>query len=110
MAAKLARADLVGRGSSADEADPVLYLQSLPYLPAADRARLDRIAKLASPDRETQAGALASGLEREAVYAVFSYGAIPEIVSSRLGCIVHQPEVPGVDLSALCLRKSAGSG
>jgi hypothetical protein len=36
---------------------------------------------------------------------VYEDGEIPELRSSRLGCIVHQPEYGGVDLAALCLRK-----
>jgi hypothetical protein len=28
----------------------------------------------------------------------------PELVSERLGCLVEQPEYPGLDLAALCVR------
>jgi hypothetical protein len=36
---------------------------------------------------------------------VYEQGAVPELVSPRLGCIVHQPEYEGVDFAALCLRR-----
>jgi hypothetical protein len=30
---------------------------------------------------------------------------MPELVSRRLGCIVHNPVYAGVDLAALCVRR-----
>ena len=29
---------------------------------------------------------------------------IPELISKRLGCVIDQPEYPGLDLAAFCLR------
>jgi ABC-type oligopeptide transport system substrate-binding subunit/DNA-binding SARP family transcriptional activator len=105
MASKAVRSDLYWGGLNAETSDPVAYLQGL-FLPANDRAELDRVAKLASPEREARAAALARKLERESLFAVYDNGAIPELVSKRLGCIVHQPEYAGVDLAALCLKSS----
>ncbi|MEP6893653.1 MAG: ABC transporter substrate-binding protein, partial [Gaiellaceae bacterium] len=103
-AALLARADIARTGGNADDArDPVSYLLHLPYLPAADRAHLETIAALPSPRREVAAAAVAARLERNAVYVGFSNRATPELVSKRLGCIIDQPEYPGLDLAALCL-------
>ena len=107
LAAKLARADLAWGGPTSDDSDSVQYLQSLPYLPTDDRTQLDRIAKLASPEREARAAALAAKLEKEAIYAVYEHEAIPELVSPRLGCIIQQPEYTGIDLAALCLRRTS---
>ena len=104
LASKLSRADLAWGGGNSNTGDAVEYLQPLPYLPPVDRAELERIAKLSSPERDAQAAALARKLEKDAIYAVYEDGAIPELVSSRLGCVVHQPEYAGVDLAALCLR------
>ena len=62
------------------------------------------IATLSSPARERAVAALARQLDRESLFAVYENGAILELVSPRLGCIVHQPEYAGVDLAALCLK------
>jgi DNA-binding SARP family transcriptional activator/ABC-type oligopeptide transport system substrate-binding subunit/streptogramin lyase len=107
VASKRARSDLIWGGLNAETSDPVSYLQGA-FLPAADRAALDRISKLSSPDRERKAIALARRIENESLFAVYDNAAIPELVSRRLGCIVHQPEYPGVDLAALCLRDGHG--
>ena len=48
--------------------------------------------------------AIARRVERDSLYAVYMTDALPELVSRRLGCIVHQPEYAGVDLAALCLK------
>jgi ABC-type transport system substrate-binding protein/DNA-binding SARP family transcriptional activator len=103
VAAKAARADLVWGGAGSDDGDPVDYLRALSLPPAAS-AELARIVPLAAAERDGAAAALARRLDREALYAVYEDGAIPELVSPRLGCIVHQPEYPGVDLAALCLK------
>ncbi|HEU0246988.1 MAG TPA: hypothetical protein VFR38_07860 [Gaiellaceae bacterium] len=50
---------------------------------------------------------MARWIERQSLFAVYLIPAIPELVSRRLGCIVHQPEFAGVDLAALCLEDSA---
>jgi DNA-binding SARP family transcriptional activator/ABC-type transport system substrate-binding protein/streptogramin lyase len=100
---KMAQADLSWGGGNSNTGDSVPYLQALPYMPAPGWARLTEISKLSSPRREQEAAALATRLERKALYAVFEEGAVPELVSRRLGCIVHQPEYAGVDLAALCL-------
>jgi ABC-type transport system substrate-binding protein len=100
---KTAGADLFWAGLTADDGDPVAALQTL-SLPPRAASGLDRIAALATPQRERAAAALAAGIDRKSLFAVYAYGAIPELVSPRLGCIVHQPEYAGVDLAALCLR------
>jgi DNA-binding SARP family transcriptional activator/ABC-type transport system substrate-binding protein len=106
LQAKAARSDLIWGGLNAETSDPVSYLQQA-FLPEDDRAELGRIAKLASRARESEAAALARKIERQSLFAVYAIGAIPELVSKRLGCIVHQPEYPGVDLAALCVRKGS---
>jgi DNA-binding SARP family transcriptional activator/ABC-type transport system substrate-binding protein len=104
-AAVLARADMMRRAANAAETrDSVAYLRSLPYLKASDRARLERIATLSSPRREEAAARLAAGLERDAVVVGYADLVHPELLSSRLGCVVDQPQYPGLDLAALCLR------
>ncbi|HEX2427071.1 MAG TPA: ABC transporter substrate-binding protein, partial [Gaiellaceae bacterium] len=103
--AKIRRSDLIWGGLSADTADPAHYLKDL-FLPATDAQELRRIQTLFSPERERAAATLARKLDRESLFAVFEQDAIPELVSKRLGCIVHQPEYAGVDLAALCLRSS----
>jgi DNA-binding SARP family transcriptional activator/ABC-type transport system substrate-binding protein len=103
--AKAARSDLGWAGINGHTADPVDYLQPL-YLPPKERNELERIATLASPERERAAVSLTNRIERKSLYAVFSYSGVPELVSRRLSCVVHQPEYAGVDLSALCLKGS----
>jgi DNA-binding SARP family transcriptional activator/ABC-type transport system substrate-binding protein/streptogramin lyase len=105
-AAVLAHADLTRAAGNADNArDSVAYLLGLPYLPPTDRAKLERIAAFPPSHREAAATAIAARLERDAVYIGFSDRATPELVSKRLRCIVDQPEYPGLDLAALCIRK-----
>jgi DNA-binding SARP family transcriptional activator/ABC-type transport system substrate-binding protein/streptogramin lyase len=106
LAQKFAQSDLIWGGGSANSADPVPYLQDL-FLPKSDRARLAHIATLSSPRREQQAAALVAKIERQSLFAVYANGAVAQIVSRRLGCVVHQPEYGGVDLAALCLKGSA---
>ena len=101
---KVARSDIIAGGTTSDNGDPVEYLRRVPGLPPKDRSELDRIAKLYSPRREARAAALAAKIDREALYVVYAYSAIPTLVSRRLGCVVHQPEYAGIDLAALCLR------
>jgi DNA-binding SARP family transcriptional activator/ABC-type transport system substrate-binding protein/streptogramin lyase len=101
--AKARRSDLIVDGVNAQTADPVSYLQPL-FLPPRLRAERDRIATLSSPAREKAAAALAREIDRQSLFAVFEYSAVPELVSRRLGCIVRQPQYAGVDLAALCLR------
>jgi ABC-type transport system substrate-binding protein len=102
--AKLAQADLAMWNMPSDSGDAVSYLMSLPYLPPALQRRLNRIATRPYPRRDVAAAAVAAKLEREALYAVVGHGAIPELHSRRLGCLVHNPEYPGLDLAALCIR------
>jgi DNA-binding SARP family transcriptional activator/ABC-type transport system substrate-binding protein len=101
--AKILRSDLIWGGLNENTADPADYLKNL-FLPPEDAKELRRIQMLFSPERERAALALAGKIERESLYAVYQLDAMPEIVSKRLGCIVHQPEYAGVDLAALCLR------
>ena len=101
--AKGDRADLIWGGLSVNSADPGTYLQQLSLLSSySDEIR--RIATLRSPERERASTALARAIERDSLLAVYMQTAIPELVSRRLGCIVHQPEYAGVDLAALCLK------
>ena len=101
--AKGDRADLIWGGLSVNSADPGAYLQQLSLLSSySDEIR--RIATLRSPERERASTALARAIERDSLLAVYMQTAIPELVSRRLGCIVHQPEYAGVDLAALCLK------
>jgi DNA-binding SARP family transcriptional activator/ABC-type transport system substrate-binding protein len=105
-AAVLAHADIArAGGNSGDASDSVGYLRHLPYLPPAYQARLDRIASLSLAGRATAAAALAAQLERDAIYVGFADAATPELFSKQLGCVIDQPEYPGVDLAALCLRE-----
>jgi DNA-binding SARP family transcriptional activator/ABC-type transport system substrate-binding protein/streptogramin lyase len=104
--AKAARSDLWWGGANAETADPVDYLRRM-FLPREEWEELNRIAKLSSPERERAADALTTRIERKSLFAVFAYRAVPELVSKRLGCIVHQPQYAGVDLAALCLQNSS---
>ena len=103
---KAAESDLTWGGANAHTADPVDYLRQL-FLPGDLWQEVNRIAKLPSPARERRAAALAREIDRRSLFAVYGYSAIPELVSKRLGCIVHQPQYAGVDLAALCLKSSA---
>jgi DNA-binding SARP family transcriptional activator/ABC-type transport system substrate-binding protein len=104
----LARADLTRiEGNAETTRDPVAELLELPYLPGAARATLERIATIPSPRRELAAAAVAARLEQDADDIGFADRVTPELVSSRLGCLVEQPVYPGLDLAALCLRPSA---
>jgi DNA-binding SARP family transcriptional activator/streptogramin lyase len=108
-AAALARADITRAEANADTTrDPIDYLRSLPYLPEADRTRLERIATFSWPRREAAAAAFAATLEREAVVVAYADIATPELFSARLGCILDQPVYPGLDLAALCVRNTNG--
>jgi DNA-binding SARP family transcriptional activator/ABC-type transport system substrate-binding protein len=102
--AKARRSDLLLGGINAHSADQVEYLKQL-FLPPDLAAELDRIANLSSPERERAAAALAREIDERSLFAVFEHTAVPELVSKRLGCIVHQPEYAGVDLAALCLKE-----
>ena len=105
----LARADIARVGGNASETrDPVEYLRSLPYLPAAERTELERIANLTSPRREAAAAPVAARLERNALVVGVADLATPELVSTRLGCVIDHPEYPGLDLAALCLPGTRG--
>ena len=104
--AKGIRADLVWGGLSVNSADPGAYLQQLSYLPPRYSNDIRRITLLESPARERAAAALVRAVERDSLLAVFQQGAIPELVARRVGCVVHQPEYAGVDLAALCLKRS----
>ena len=101
-------ADLIWNGFSVTSADPGAYLQQLSYLPPRYSDEIRRINTLRSPERERAAAALVPRIERASLLAVYMQSAIPELVSRRLGCIVHQPEFAGVDLAALCLKSSGG--
>jgi DNA-binding SARP family transcriptional activator/ABC-type transport system substrate-binding protein/streptogramin lyase len=103
--AKIRRSDLIWGGLSEHSADPGDYLKDL-VLPPGDARELRRIQSLSSPNRERAALALVHKLERKSLFAVFQMDGMPELWSRRLGCIVHQPEYPGIDLAALCLKKS----
>lgn len=106
-AAVLTRADMARtNGDPGAARDSVDYLLHLPYLPPADRAQLDRIASFLPPRRETAAAEVAARLERDAVYFAYADSATPELLSKRLGCVIDQPEYPGLDLAALCLQDS----
>ena len=103
--AKVRRSDLIWGGLNTHTADPASYLKDL-FLPPGDAKELRRIQTLFAPARERAALALAKKIERDSLYAVFQMDALPELVSRRLGCVVHQPEYAGVDLAALCLKDS----
>jgi len=105
-AAVLAHADITRVATSSGDVDDVVgYLLRLPYLPKGVRTQLGRIAALPSLHREAAAAQLADKLDRDAVYIGFADSVTPELVSKRLGCVIDQPEYPGVDLAALCVRK-----
>ena len=105
----LAGADITRVGGNASEArDPVEYLRSLPYLPAVERAELERIANLPPPRREASAAPIAAHLARNAFVVGVADLATPELVSARLGCVIDHPEYPGLDLAALCLPGTRG--
>ena len=105
----LAGADIARVGGNASETrDPVEYLCSLPYIPAVERAELERIANLPSPGREAAVAPIAAQLERNAFVVGVADLATPELMSARLGCVIDHPEYPGLDLAALCLPGTRG--
>jgi ABC-type transport system substrate-binding protein len=106
LAAVRARADLTRIfGNALETHDAVGFLRSQPYLPDAARSALDRMATYAPPRRDAAAVALAARLERDAVVVGYADRVRPELFSKRVGCIVEQPEYPGLDLAAVCLRR-----
>jgi DNA-binding SARP family transcriptional activator/ABC-type transport system substrate-binding protein/streptogramin lyase len=102
--AKARRADLVWGGLNANTGDPRAYLQPLSYLAPEYSTELSRVQQLASPERERAAASLARRIDRDSMFAVYAMDATPELVSQRLGCLVHHPVYAGVDLAALCVR------
>jgi hypothetical protein len=102
--AKAQRSDLIWGGLNANTADPGAYLQPLSYLPPEYSNEIGRIQTLYSPARERAAASIARRIDRQSLFAVYVTDAIPELVSRRLGCLVHHPVYAGVDLAALCLR------
>jgi ABC-type transport system substrate-binding protein len=107
--AMFSAADIARVAANASQTrDPVEYLRSMPYLRASDRTNLRRIANLSSPRREAAAAPIATRLERDAIVIGIGDRAMPELVSARLGCLVEQPEYPGLDLAALCLPGARG--
>ena len=109
QSALFSAADIARVAANASQThDPVEYLRSLPYLRLSDRTNLRRIAGLPSPHREAAAAPIATQLERDAIVIGVGNRATPELVSTRLGCLVEQPEYPGLDLAALCLPGTHG--
>jgi DNA-binding SARP family transcriptional activator/ABC-type transport system substrate-binding protein/outer membrane protein assembly factor BamB len=104
---KANRADLIWGGLNANTGDPGAYLEQVAYLPSPYVDEIRRIRGLSSPMREHAAAALAQEIDAASFFAVYATRAFPELRSKRLGCIVRQPEYMGVDLAALCLKKSA---
>jgi DNA-binding SARP family transcriptional activator/ABC-type transport system substrate-binding protein len=102
--AKARRSDLIWGGLNANTADPGAYLEPLSYLPPRYSNELRRVQQLSSPERERAAESLARRIDRESLFAVYVTDAVPELVSQRLGCVVHHPVYAGVDLAALCIR------
>jgi ABC-type transport system substrate-binding protein len=108
-AAVLANADMARvETSQGDVDDAVGFLLRLPYMPDVAAKRLDAIAALPTSRRAAVAARLARRLQQEAVYLGIADSATPELVSARLGCVIDQPQYPGVDLAALCLQKTRG--
>jgi DNA-binding SARP family transcriptional activator/ABC-type transport system substrate-binding protein/streptogramin lyase len=103
--AKARRADLIWGGLNANTGDPGAYLQPLSYLPSEYSTELSRVQQLASPERERAAASLARRIDRDSRFAVYAMDAMPELVSQRLGCLVHHPVYAGVDLATVCVRK-----
>jgi DNA-binding SARP family transcriptional activator/ABC-type transport system substrate-binding protein/streptogramin lyase len=104
-AAVLAHADITRVETSSGDVDDVIgYLLRLPYLPTGVRTQLGRAAALPSLRQEAATARLADKLDRDAVYIGYADSVTPELVSKRLGCVIDQPEYPGVDLAALCVR------
>ena len=86
-----ARADLIWGGLNANTPDPAAYLQPLAYLPPEYSDEIRRISTLSSPIRERAAATLARRIDHDSLFAVYATRAMPELVSRRLGCIVHHP-------------------
>jgi ABC-type transport system substrate-binding protein len=101
--AKARRADLIWGGLNTNTGDLAAYLRPL-FLPARDAAALRRLSALHAPARARAATTLARRIDRESLFAVYATPAVPELVSRRLGCVVHNPVYAGVDLAALCVR------
>ena len=102
-AEKAMRSDLSWGGGGDELGDLATYLEPL-FLLTREERELQRVLRLSPPERDKRAIALARRVDRQSLFAVFDLKTIPELVSRRLGCVVHQPMYPGVDLAALCLR------
>jgi DNA-binding SARP family transcriptional activator/ABC-type transport system substrate-binding protein len=116
-----ARFDLTPLTSTPDLADPGNFVRSLfdgtliratgntnlsYFNDPVVNARLARADRLSGRARERAFGRIAVDLARDqAPIAVFSQPYQAEFVSTRLGCMIHQPAFGGLDLAALCLHK-----
>jgi peptide/nickel transport system substrate-binding protein len=115
-----ARFDLTPLTSTPDLADPGNFLRSLfdgtliratgntnlsYFNDPVVNSRLARADRLSGRARERAFGRIAADLARDkAPIAVFSQPYQAELVSTRLGCLIHQPAFGGLDLAALCIR------
>ena len=76
-------------------------------IPPAYRRSLERADALSGPARTEAYRRLTVKLEKEvAPFAAYSTPVVPEFFSARIGCRVTQPVIGGIDIGALCIRKS----
>jgi len=79
----------------------------LVVIPTAYRRSLDRAGALSGPARTAAYRRLSVRLEKAvAPFAAYSTPVVPEFFSARIGCRVTQPVIGGIDIGALCIRKS----
>jgi hypothetical protein len=69
--------------------------------------RLERIRRLAGPDRDAAASALDLEIAQAAPAAVLVSETYSQLLSARMGCQTYQPLYFGVDIAALCMREGA---
>jgi peptide/nickel transport system substrate-binding protein len=73
------------------------------WLPTAARAPIVHLRELTDPVRDAAAMKVADDLATHAAPATaFGFGAMGELFTKRLGCIVNDPLGSGTDLAALC--------
>jgi ABC-type oligopeptide transport system substrate-binding subunit len=109
-----ARIALAALGTEVDYPDPASFLTQMlgndvpaAWLPASNRAAVDRLVGLTGAARDRAALVLAARLETRDV-PVVAYGTptIGAALGPRLRCRIWNGVDPGLDLAALCLKPS----
>jgi ABC-type oligopeptide transport system substrate-binding subunit len=78
------------------------------WIPPAVRARINHVARLTGDRRQPTAAVLADRLmTNEVAVAAYATPAIGQFIGPRLGCRVFNPFRYGLDLAALCMKRSS---